>query len=116
MIEVELDSSGEIGAVLDRTGLSAGSYSSEVIHLKKDVGLSVQFDYGIVTGTLTLMCSNDNVLFYPAEDVTFNAPAGVAGGQLKDLGNLRAAYYRFDWEHAAGAGAVKVTPFAKGKV
>ena len=116
MIEVEHDSSGKIGPVLDRTGMSAGTFESEVIHLKKAVGIGVQFDYGIVTGVLTLKCSNDGVLFYAAEDVTFNEPAGVAGGQFKDLGNLRAEYLRFDWVHASGAGAIKVTPFAKGEI
>lgn len=101
------------GAVIDE---SAGATKvSDVFELYEDDGMSVQFDYGVVTGTLVLKGSNDGVTFYAVPDVSFNAPAGVAGGQLLELGNLLSRLYRFDWTNGGGTGAVKVSVHVKGR-
>lgn len=101
-----------LGAVIDE--VAGATASSDVIEVYDISGMSVQFDYGVAVGDLTLMGSNDGITFYAVPDVSFISPTGVAGGSLTELGNLRSRFYRFDWELTGAAGFVKVIVHVKG--
>lgn len=99
------------GPILNQT---AATVTSNVLELRELAGMSVQVTHGNVVGTLVLQGSNDNSNFYAVQDVAFAAISGV-GGELVDLGNLRAHYFRFVYTHSSGTGTLYVHPYIKGK-
>lgn len=113
MATLKITEAHYLGAVINA---AAGATAvSDVYELYENDGMSVQFDYGVVTGTLVLKGSNDGVTFYAVADVAFTAPAGAPGGELLEIGNLRSRCYRFDWTNSSGTGAVKVSVHVKGR-
>lgn len=91
----------------------AATVTSTVMELYVHQGLAIQIDYGNVTGTLAFKASNDNVTYYTVADVVLTNPAGSASGQIVEIGNLRARYYRVDYTHTSGTGLLKITTHAK---
>lgn len=78
-------------------------------------GLSIQTEFGAVTGTLALQSRNDaNLTGRDVTDVVFTQPAGVSGGQVIEVGNARSRWYRVKYTHGSGTGSLKVAVFAKG--
>lgn len=103
----------EPGALIDQT--QAANITSDTIEMRSMLGMSVQVDHGAVTGTLSLLGSNDGVTFYAATDVEFAALDGNAGGELVEIDNLKSLYYKFQYVHSSGTGLLKVTPYIKGR-
>lgn len=101
-----------VGALIDTA--TASTTTTSVLEMRTLAGMSVQVDYGAITGTIALQASNDNVTYYSTAD-DFTAPAGSPGGYLVELAHLRARFYRLVYTHSSGTGLLKLTVYVKGK-
>lgn len=78
-------------------------------------GLCIQTAWtGTLSGTLSLEGRNDTALGgEPITEVTLASPAGSASGQLTNIGNAQARFYRVRYTHVGGTGGLKVSMGAK---
>jgi hypothetical protein len=94
---------------------TAATTNGSPLDLRGIAGLSIQTEFGEITGTLTLESRNhESLSWVEVDDVTLTNPAGSAGGQLIDIGNARSRYYRVTYTHTSGTGALRVCIHAKG--
>ncbi len=84
------------------------TYNSAITDLNQqhNVGLDVRFA-GTMTGTLTVNCSNDGVVFTA---LTFNPPLSQPTGSslnfLVDLNNVPFRYLQVSYTNASGSGTL----------
>jgi hypothetical protein len=99
----------DLGLVIDQTqGATIDGYWQDT---EGCAGLCIQSAWtGTLSGTLTLEGRNDSTLNgEPITEVTLSSPAGSAGGQLTNIGNAQARFYRVRYTHVGGTGGLKVS-------
>jgi hypothetical protein len=102
------------GLVISQT--QAASIDTNPIDMAGEAGLTIQTEWtGTVLGAFTLQARNDPSLqWQPISELTLANPAGSAGGQLTQVGNVQARYYRIRYAHTSGTGSLSVSVGTKG--
>jgi hypothetical protein len=101
------------GLIISQT--QAATVSSQPIDMAGEAGLCIHTEWtGTVLGALVLEGRNDPALQWQAiSEVTLASPAGSAGGQLTNIGNVQARFYRVRYTHTSGTGSLNVSAGTK---
>lgn len=102
------------GLVIDLD--EAESVESVGLDIEGIGGISIHVQHGNITGTLALQANDlPGVLDWQTiDEVEFTQPAGSAGGEIINVGNLRSRYVRVTYDHDIGTGELRVALTAKG--